>query len=49
LTVSGRGGGEVFFLSDGGFVEGCSTFGEKFTRPATGPAPDCKLPVIPTK
>jgi hypothetical protein len=37
-----------FFLSHGGFVEGFTTFGEKFTRPATGQAPDFKLPEIPT-
>ena len=28
-----------FFLSHGGFVEGFTPFGEKFTRPATGRAP----------
>ena len=28
-----------FFLSHGGFVEGFTSFGEKFTRPATGRSP----------
>lgn len=37
-----------FFLSHGGFVEGFTSFGEKFTRPATGKAPtDLKLPDLP--
>lgn len=34
-----------FFLSHGGFVEGFTAYGEKFTRPATGQAPaDIVLP-----
>jgi hypothetical protein len=36
-----------FFLSHGGFVEGTTPFGEKFTRPTNGKAPDFKLPEIP--
>jgi hypothetical protein len=28
-----------FFLSHGGFVEGLTEFGEKFTRAATGQSP----------
>ncbi|MCY2953657.1 MAG: DUF3472 domain-containing protein [Planctomycetota bacterium] len=37
-----------FFLSHGGFVEGFTTFGEKFTRPAAGKAPsDIRLPPLP--
>lgn len=35
-----------FFLSHGGFVEGFSKYGEKFTRPATGEAP-ADLPANP--
>jgi hypothetical protein len=36
-----------FFLSHGGFVEGFSKYGEKFTRPATGQAPsDLVLPSV---
>jgi hypothetical protein len=34
-----------FFLSHGGFVEGFTNYGEKFTRPATGKAPMLELPV----
>jgi Domain of unknown function (DUF3472)/Domain of unknown function (DUF5077) len=33
-----------FFLSHGGFVEGFTKYGEKFTRPATGKAPVLELP-----
>lgn len=33
-----------FFLSHGGFVEGFTKYGEKFTRPATGKAPELNLP-----
>jgi len=34
-----------FFLSHGGFVEGFTEYGEKYTRPATGKAPsDIVLP-----
>ncbi|HEX5221573.1 MAG TPA: DUF3472 domain-containing protein [Verrucomicrobiae bacterium] len=37
-----------FFLSHGGFVEGFTTFGEKFNRPATSQPPtDLKLPPLP--
>jgi hypothetical protein len=37
-----------FFLSHGGFVEGFTAFGEKFTRPATGQRPnDLVLPSLP--
>jgi hypothetical protein len=37
-----------FFLSHGGFVEGFTTFGEKFNRPAIGQAPkDIVLPPLP--
>ena len=37
-----------FFLSHGGFVPGFTKFGEAFTRPATGAAPqDIKLPDHP--
>lgn len=37
-----------FFLSHGGFVEGFTPFGTKFTRPATGKAPsDIHLPPLP--
>ena len=32
-----------FFLSHGGFVEGFTKYGEKFTRPATKP-PEITLP-----
>lgn len=38
---------EQFFLSQGGFVEGFTKYGEKFTRPATGKAPELKLPGMP--
>jgi hypothetical protein len=40
-----RGGenGE-FFLSQGGFVEGFTKYGELFTRPATNTPPDFQLP-----
>lgn len=34
----------AFFLSHGGFVEGFTKYGEKFTRPATGKAPMLELP-----
>ena len=34
-----------FFLSNGGFVPGFTKFGEKFTRPAIGKAPELELPV----
>jgi hypothetical protein len=34
----------AFFLSHGGFVEGFTKYGEKFTRPATGKAPMIELP-----
>jgi hypothetical protein len=33
-----------FFLSHGGFVAGFTTYGEKFTRPATGIAPAANVP-----
>jgi hexosaminidase len=37
-----------FFLSQGGFVPGCSTPGEAFTRPASAAAPpDIRLPAVP--
>jgi hypothetical protein len=37
-----------FFLSQGGFVEGFTRFGEKFTRPATGQPPvGLELPSLP--
>jgi hypothetical protein len=37
-----------FFLSQGGFVEGFTRFGEKFTRPATGKPPvGLELPSLP--
>ena len=36
----------AFFLSHGGFVEGFTKYGEKFTRPATGNAPELKLPQV---
>lgn len=32
-----------FFLSQGGFIEGVTKFGDPFTRPATSVAPDFKL------
>ena len=37
-----------FFLSQGGFVEGYTKYGDPFDRPATGTPPqDLKLPAIP--
>ena len=37
-----------FFLSHGGFVEGFTRYGERFTRPATGQPPaDLDLPPLP--
>lgn len=33
-----------FFLSHGGFVEGFTKYGEKFTRPGGTPLPEMKLP-----
>ena len=33
-----------FFLSHGGFIEGFSKYGDKFSRPATGRAPEIVLP-----
>ena len=37
-----------FFLSQGGFVEGFTQYGDKFERPATGQPPsDLKLPPLP--
>jgi hypothetical protein len=33
-----------FFLSQGGFVEGFTMYGEAFTRPATGLVPELELP-----
>jgi hypothetical protein len=39
-----------FFLSQGGFVEGSSKYGDPFTRPASsGPPKDLKLPELPAK
>lgn len=38
-----------FFLSHGGFVSGFTQYGEKFTRPATGRAPDDLVPPGQTK
>jgi hypothetical protein len=39
-----------FFLSQGGFVPGYTEYGQKFTRPSTGKAPeDLDLPKISTK
>lgn len=39
-----------FFLSQGGFVEGSTKFGDPFTRPSSGSPPkDLKLPEIPAK
>jgi hypothetical protein len=34
----------IFFLAHGGFVPGFTKYGEKFTRPATGKAPDFAPP-----
>jgi hypothetical protein len=36
-----------FFLSHGGFLDGFTERGERFTRPATGQAPQLKLPPLP--
>ena len=36
-----------FFLSHGGFVDGLTRFGETFSRPATGHAPEIRLPELP--
>ncbi len=36
--------GDRFFLSNGGFVNGFTKYGEKFTRPATGTPPQIVLP-----
>jgi Domain of unknown function (DUF3472) len=37
-----------FFLSHGGFVQGFTPYGEKFSRPALGvPPADLKLPALP--
>jgi hypothetical protein len=41
--------GGSFFLSHGGFIPGFTKYGEKFTRPATGKAPEFALPEIPMK
>lgn len=39
-----------FFLSQGGFLDSFTQYGEKFTRPATGQPPsDLKLPPLPEK
>lgn len=36
-----------FFLNHGGFVEGSTTYGSEFERPARGKAPDdLVLPVL---
>lgn len=35
-----------FFLSNGGFIEGFTQYGEKFTRPATGQTPGVELPEL---
>ena len=35
-----------FFLSHGGFIDGSTKFGEKFTRPATGERPVIQLPPL---
>jgi len=39
----------LFFLSNGGFVPGYTKSGDKFTRPATGHAPEIQLPAPPAK
>lgn len=40
--------GGQFFLSHGGFLDGYTAYGEKFTRPATGRSPtDLVLPPLP--
>ncbi len=36
-----------FFLSHGGFVDGFTKYGEKFSRPAVGIAPRLSLPELP--
>ena len=36
-----------FFLSQGGFVDGFTRYGEKFTRPTLGIPPRCLLPELP--
>jgi hypothetical protein len=36
-----------FFLSQGGFVNGFTPYGEKFTRPPTGKPPELNLPPLP--
>ncbi|MCX5653160.1 MAG: DUF3472 domain-containing protein [Planctomycetota bacterium] len=42
--------GSRFFLSQGGFVQGFTKYGEVFTRPATGKPPaDIVLPEIPAR
>lgn len=38
--------GNQFFLSHGGYIEGSTSYGEKFTRPATGIEPS-GLPALP--
>lgn len=35
-----------FFLSNGGFMPGTTTFGEVFTRPASGQPPGSDLPIV---
>jgi hypothetical protein len=35
-----------FFLSHGGFIDGSTRYGEKFTRPATGKPPELNLPEL---
>ena len=35
-----------FFLSHGGFINGYTRYGEKFTRPATGQPPEINLPAM---
>ena len=36
-----------FFLSHGGFVEGFTSYGTRFNRPAANVPPDLKLPAVP--
>jgi len=36
-----------FFLSHGGFVEGFTSYGTRFNRPATSTPPELKLPAVP--
>lgn len=36
-----------FFLSHGGFIEGFTKYGDPFTRPGGGKAPELKLPAVP--